>query len=309
MTHNSKNIAAAVKALEKIVQNRTSYAAYGHHCDYRRWMQSMQDIAKEALAALAAQEGPQDESKSANSGPSGQSGPPDVKENAIPEAVTAGRDRHQSKPAHEADAVRSVVPPMSSIAENRARQPMTRGDLAFRLDEIVAQRFVCLPSDRDDILATFDALEHERHLNRDVLEQVKLALRQPGVAGSYVEWARVCRAAIDEADQLRRELEELRGKVEEERRAHQLVGDALIGAGIDSPDGTTVSLARHAAEMFVHLRAAYERTAAHALNAQKQRDEAVRLLEERAPHGAFDREDWDKDVRDFLATLKGERGG
>ena len=51
-------LAMAVKALEKIAAHRSpGYEGHGHHCDYKRFDQSNRDIAIEALAALAAQEG------------------------------------------------------------------------------------------------------------------------------------------------------------------------------------------------------------------------------------------------------------
>lgn len=51
-------------------------------------------------------------------------------------------------------------------------------------------------------------LRHERNLHVELSESLKLALRMPGT-GNYIEWARECRAAVDELARLRADLQGL----------------------------------------------------------------------------------------------------
>lgn len=68
-----------------------------------------------------------------------------------------------------------------------------------------------------DLRAQLEQVTRERDINVHVLENIKIELRQPG-NGSYVEWARRCRDAVDALEGVTRERDALAALLRERER-------------------------------------------------------------------------------------------
>ena len=62
------------------------------------------------------------------------------------------------------------------------------------------------------LITDLDAARHHGKLHADLSDALKIALRMPGT-GNYVEWAKECRAAVDDLVRVTAEREEARTKL------------------------------------------------------------------------------------------------